>query len=147
VCFAQRAREGKFHFFHHHWIVAHSEEKGSTRDAEVDLEERSGLGGDVDWEERSTLGGHGSDAHLTRVHLEDTTARSAPRGYGGQEDMTGTEDMAGRVSTVSLNRDNIAAAEENCEHRLVKPGLYSWSGRYGVDAAAEDREHRLVTPG
>ena len=26
------------------------------------------------------------------------------------------------VSTVSLNRDDIAAAEENCEHRLVKPG-------------------------
>jgi len=30
------------------------------------------------------------------------------------------------VSTVSLKRDNIAAAEENCEHRLVKPGRNRW---------------------
>jgi hypothetical protein len=38
VCFAQRAREGKFHFLcHHHWIVAHAKEKGSSRDAEVNL--------------------------------------------------------------------------------------------------------------
>ena len=86
------------------------------------LEERSGLGGDVDSGVRSTHGGRGSDAHLTRVHLEDTTARSAPGGYGGQADLTGTEDKAGRVSTISLNRDDIAAPEENCEHRLVKPG-------------------------
>jgi hypothetical protein len=75
------------------------------------LEERSGLGGDVDWGVRSTLGGRVSDAHMTRVHLEDTTARSAPRGYGGQADLTGTEDKAGRVSTVSLNRDEMAGAE------------------------------------
>jgi hypothetical protein len=71
----------------------------------VNLEERSGLGGDVDSGVRSTVGGHGSDVHLTMVHLEDTTARSAPGGYGGQTDLTGTEDKAGRVSTVSLNRD------------------------------------------
>ena len=93
------------------------------------LEERSGLGGDVDSGVRSTLGGRGSDAHLTRVHLEDTTARSAPGGYRGQAGLTGTEDTAGG------------------EHRLVKPGRYSWSGGYGVHAAAEDREHRLVKPG
>jgi hypothetical protein len=74
---------------------------------------------------RSTLGGHASDAHLTRVHLEDTTARSAPGGYGGQADLTGTEDKAGTVSTVSINRDDIAAAEENSVHCLVKPGRYS----------------------
>jgi hypothetical protein len=59
------------------------------------MEERSGLGGDVDSAVRSTLGGHGSDVHLTRVHLEDTTAKTAPRGYGGQADFTGTEDKAG----------------------------------------------------
>ena len=34
---------------------------------------------EVDSEERSTLGGHGSDAHLTRVHLEGTG--SAHGGY------------------------------------------------------------------
>ena len=34
------------------------------------------------------------------------------------------------MSTVSLNRDDIAAAEENCEHRLVKPGRrYECGGR------------------
>jgi hypothetical protein len=64
----------------------------------VDLEERSGLGGDVDSGVRSTLGRRGSDAHLTMVHLEDTTARSAPGGYW------------------------VDAAVEDREHRLVKPG-------------------------
>jgi hypothetical protein len=111
------------------------------------LEERSGLGGDMDSGVRRTIGGHRSDAPLTRVHLEDTTARAAPGGYGGQADLTGTEDMAGSVSTVSLNRDDIAAAEEHCEHRLLKPGRDGWSGGYGVDAAVEYREHRLVKPG
>jgi hypothetical protein len=76
------------------------------------LEERSGLGGDVDSGVRSTLGGRGSDAHLTRVHLEDTTARSAPGGYGGQADLTGMEDKAGGVSTVSLNRDEGMGTED-----------------------------------
>ena len=33
--------------------------------------------------------------HLTRVHLEDKTARSAAGGYGGQADLTGMEDNAG----------------------------------------------------
>jgi hypothetical protein len=69
------------------------------------LEEISGLGGEVDLGVGSTLGRCGSDVHLTRVHLEDTTARSAPRGYRGQADLTVTEDNAGRVSTVLLNRD------------------------------------------
>jgi len=92
------------------------------------LEERSGLGRDVDSGMRSTLEGRRSDAQLTRVHLEDMTVRSAPGGYGGQADLTGTDDEAGRVSTVSLNRDDIAAAQENCEHRLVKPGRDGWSG-------------------
>jgi hypothetical protein len=78
----------------------------------VDLEERSGLGGDVDSGVRSTLGGRGSDAHLTMVHLEDTTARSAPGGYGGQADLTGTEDKAAKLSTVSLIRDEMAVAED-----------------------------------
>jgi len=85
-------------------------------------EEQSGFGGDVDLGVRSTLGGHGSNAHLTRVHLEDTTARSAPGGYGGQADLTGMEDKVGRVSTISLNQDNIAAAEENCGQCLHNPG-------------------------
>jgi len=62
-------------------------------------------------------------------------------------DLTGTEDNAGWVSTVSLNRDDTAAAEDNNEHRPVKPGRYSWSGGYWVDAATEDRQHRLVKPG
>ena len=79
----------------------------------MDLEERSGLGGDVDSEERSTLGGHGSDAHLTRVHLEDTTARSAAGGYGGQADLTGAEARHWRiVSTVSFNRDEGMGTED-----------------------------------
>jgi hypothetical protein len=78
----------------------------------VDLEERSGLGGDVDSGVRRTLGRRRSDAHLTRVHLEDTTATSAPGGYGGQADMTGMEDMAGGVSTVSLNRDEDLDSED-----------------------------------
>jgi len=56
------------------------------------LEERSGLGGDVGSGVRNTLGRRGSDLHLTRMHLKDTTARSAPGGYGGQADLTGTED-------------------------------------------------------
>jgi hypothetical protein len=43
------------------------------------FEERSGLGGDVDSDVRNTLGGHGSDANLTRVHLEGTG--SAHGGY------------------------------------------------------------------
>jgi len=44
--------------------------------------------------------------------MEDTTARSAPRGYSGQADLTGTEDTA------------------VCELRLVKPGRrYERGGR------------------
>jgi hypothetical protein len=31
--------------FHHHWIVAHSKQEGSTRDAEVNLEVGDALGG------------------------------------------------------------------------------------------------------
>jgi len=38
------------------------------------LEERCGLGGDVDSEVRCTHGGHRCDAHVKKVHLEDTTA-------------------------------------------------------------------------
>jgi len=78
----------------------------------VDLEERSGLRRDVDSGVRSTLGRRGSVVHWTRVHLEDTTARSAPRGYGGQADLTGTEDKTGGVSTVSLNWDEMSGAED-----------------------------------
>jgi len=40
-----------------------------------------------------------------KVHSEDTTARSAPGGYGGQENFAGMEDKAGGLSTVSLNWD------------------------------------------
>jgi len=76
--------------------------------------------------------------------MEDTTASSAPGTYRGQAGLTGTEDTAGGehrlvklgrryghgghgiVSTISLNRDDIAAAEENCEHHLVKPGRNRW---------------------
>jgi len=32
------------------------------------------------------------------------------------------QDMAGRVSTVSLYQDDIMGAEQHCEYRLVKPG-------------------------
>jgi len=70
---------------------------------------QKGQGGEISFFsprlERSTLGGHGSNVHLTRVHLEDTTVRSAPGGYGGQADLTGMEDKVGGLSTVSLNRD------------------------------------------
>jgi hypothetical protein len=44
--------------------------------------------------------------------LEDTTARSAPGGYRGQADLTGMEDKARGVSTVSLNRDEGMGTEE-----------------------------------
>jgi len=54
---------------------------------------------------RSTLGRRGSNVHLTWLHLADSTARSAPGGYGGQADLKGMNDKAGGVSTVSLNRD------------------------------------------
>jgi len=37
--------------------------------------------------------------------MEDTTATSAPEGYGGQAGLTGMEDKASGVSTVSLIRD------------------------------------------
>jgi len=92
VCFTQRTREGKFHSFsppldssalggerQHSGCGGELGGGGCTTRREVDLEERSVLGGDVDSEERSTLGGHGSDAHLTRVHLEGTG--SAHGGY------------------------------------------------------------------
>jgi hypothetical protein len=39
------------------------------------------------------------------VHLEDTTARCAPEGHGGQADLPGMEDQAGIVSTVSVNQN------------------------------------------
>ena len=90
-------------------------------DTEVNLEAGDALGGakwtrrsEVDSEEtwKSTLGRRGSDAHLTRMHLEDTTARSAPGGYGGQADLTGREDKTGGVSTVSLIRDKGMGAED-----------------------------------
>jgi len=74
------------------------------------LEERSGLGGDVDSEERNTLGGHGSDAHLTRVHLEGTG--SAHGGY----------DCEKRTRRIWTRRT------QDREHRLVKPGRYSGCG-------------------
>jgi hypothetical protein len=99
VCFTQRAREGKFVFFHNHWIAAQWEEKSSTWDTEVNLEagdalrgdkwtwrrevgweERCGLGGDVDSEERSALGRHRSDGHLMRLHLE-----GIGRAHGGHD--------------------------------------------------------------
>jgi len=76
------------------------------------MEEQYGLEGDVDSGVRSTLGRPDSDAHLRRVHLEDTTARSAPGGYGGQADLTGMEDEAGGVSTVSLNWDEGMGTED-----------------------------------
>jgi len=66
------------------------------------------------------------------VHLEDTTARIAPGGYGGQADLTGTEDWTGRVSTVLLNRDDNAAEEENCQHFPLKPGRWYGHGGHGI---------------
>jgi hypothetical protein len=71
------------------------------------LDERSGLRGDVDPVLRTTLGGRGRHVQFTMVHLEGMTASSTPRGYGGQVALTGMEDMAGKVSTVSLNQDEI----------------------------------------
>jgi hypothetical protein len=76
------------------------------------MEERSGLGGDEDSAVRNTLGRGGNDTHLMRVHLEDTTARRAPRGYAGQADLTDMDDKAGGVSTVSLNRDESMGTED-----------------------------------
>jgi hypothetical protein len=61
------------------------------------LEERSGLGGEVDSGVESTFAGRRHNDHWTMVHLEDTTGRSAPGGYRGQADLTGTEDKGGKV--------------------------------------------------
>jgi hypothetical protein len=94
----------------------------------------------VDSEERSKLGGHGSDAHLTRVHLEDTTARSTSGGYGGQADLTGMEDKAGGVSTVSLNRDEGMSVENatwETQHETVN-GMISTNCK-------RDDQHQLQT--
>jgi len=116
VCFTQRAREGKFHFYHHHWQEAHIEDRGSTQDTEVNLEEQIGPGGDPDSGVTSTLGRHGSNVHMTRVHLKYTTARSTPTGYGDQADLTATEDQAAGhhvMSTVSLNRDKDLDSEDS----------------------------------
>jgi len=85
---------------------------GCTRNTDVDLEERSGLGGDVDSEERRTLGGHGSDAQLTRVHLEGTG--SAHGGY----------DCEKRTRRIWTRR------KQDLEPRLIEPGqTYERGGR------------------
>jgi hypothetical protein len=76
------------------------------------LEEPSGLEGDMYSGVGSTLGGRVNDAHLTKVHSEDTTMRSALGGYGSQADLTGTEDKAGKLSAVSLNREEGMGTEE-----------------------------------
>jgi hypothetical protein len=78
----------------------------------VDLYKRSGLRGHVDLGVRITRGRCGRDLHLTRVHFQDTTATSTPGGYGGQADLTGRQDKAGGVSSVALNTDEMAGAEE-----------------------------------
>jgi hypothetical protein len=70
-------------FWNHHWIVAHAEEKGSTRDAEMTLESGDAHRGDMDSEERSTDGGHRSNANFTGVHLEGTG--NAHAGYNCEE--------------------------------------------------------------
>jgi len=125
VCFTQMAREGKFHLFsppldssalegerRHLGCGGELGAGGCTRRREVDLEERSGLGGDMNAGVGSTLGRCVNEAHLTWVHLEDMTARSTPGGSGGHADLTGTEDKAGRVSTVSLIRDEGLGTED-----------------------------------
>ena len=116
MCFTHRAREGKFNFFspppdssalgrerQHLGRGCELAGGGCSRRREVDLAERSGLRGDVESEERSTLGAHGSDAHLTRVHLEGT--RSAHRGYD-------CEKCTWRIWT---------RRTQDLEHQLVKP--------------------------
>ena len=48
------------------------------------------------------------------------------------------------VSTVSLNRDDIAGAEENCEHRLVKPGRgFGLGGHRIVSTVSLNRDEDL----
>jgi len=85
------------------------------------MEERSGLGRDVDSTVRCTLGRCWSDTHLARVHLEDTTTRSEPGGYGGQADLTGMEDKDRGVSTISSIWDQGMSVEDETwenQHRL-----------------------------
>ena len=89
---------------------------------------------------RSTLGRRGSDTHLTRVHLEDTTARSAPRGYAGQVDLTGVEDNAGGLSTVSLTRGEGMSAEDATWEN--QHGLYT--GRSAPTANGTEYEWRRL---
>jgi len=125
-----KGKGGEISFFcHHHWQEAHIEERGAlraqselggggcTRRREVDLEERSGLRVEVDSEERRTLGGHGSDAHLTRVHLKDTG--SAHAGYDGEKHTR-------RIQRSSRLDRHLGYCW--CEHRLVRPGRYSGCG-------------------
>ena len=85
MCFTQRAREGKFHFFHHHWIVAHSEENGSTRDVEMNLEAGDALGGEkwtwrreVDSEETWTAG---REKYTWRTRVRSALDEGALGGY------------------------------------------------------------------
>jgi len=52
---------------------------------------------------------------MTSVDFEDPTASSAPREYGGHADLTGMEDKAGGVSTVSINRDEWMGVEDTSE--------------------------------
>jgi hypothetical protein len=80
------------------------------------------------------------------VHLEDTTVRSAPGGYGGQAELTGIEDKAREVSTVSLNRDEMAGAEDTGwipQWRIV--GTVSLNRDEGMSAedATWENQHRL----
>jgi len=123
-------------FFHHHWIVAHSEEKGSTRDAEVNLEAGDGLG-EEKWTRRRC--GLGSEKHTWRTRERCALEEGE---FGGYD----CEKRTRRIRR-SSGLDRHGGYGWRSEHRLVKPGRYSWSGGYGVEAAAEDHEHRLVKPG
>jgi hypothetical protein len=76
------------------------------------MEERSGLGGDVDLTVRTRLGSGGSYTHLMKVQLENTNARRAPGGYGGQADLPGIDDETAGASTVSVNWDKSMGTED-----------------------------------
>ena len=64
---------GNFILFHHHWIVAHSEEKGSTRDAEVNLEAGDALRGEK-WTWRREVYLEETLTRKREAHLVDTGA-------------------------------------------------------------------------
>jgi hypothetical protein len=75
----------------------------------VNLEAGDAHGG-AKWTRRRR--GLGSEKHTWKTRERCTLDEGAFGGYGGQADLTGMEDKARGVSTVSLNRDEDLDSED-----------------------------------